>query len=153
MSTATPEQYEQLFEHIRNLHNNLRWLSDRLHQQHSLTSTTRSLLLTLHTHGPHTVPDMARDRFVSRQIIQTQINILLDQGLVESTRNPRHRRSPLMQLTDTGEKMAQAILATEASAIRNAQIPIDGETMAETLGTLHTLREALLEIKLDHLGY
>jgi DNA-binding MarR family transcriptional regulator len=50
------------------------------------------------------VPELARERPVSRQHIQTLVNALLAAGLVETRPNPEHRRSPLLSLSEEGRR-------------------------------------------------
>jgi len=64
--------------------------------------------------GGRAVPDLARERGVSRQHIQSVINELLGAGLVASVRNPSHRRSPLLALTDEGLRRLRSVEAREA---------------------------------------
>lgn len=60
------------------------------------------------------VPDLARERSVSRQHIQSVVNELLEAGLVVPVRNPSHRRSPLLELTDEGLRRLRIVEAREA---------------------------------------
>jgi DNA-binding MarR family transcriptional regulator len=53
--------------------------------------------------GPLTVPQIAQMRPTSRQRMQRLADELADEGLVEFTDNPRHRRSKLVRLTRKGE--------------------------------------------------
>ena len=63
---------------------------------------TFGVLRSLDAYGPTTVPDLARLRPVSRQRIQKLVDLLRARGFVETRPNPRHRRSPLIALTDAG---------------------------------------------------
>lgn len=62
------------------------------------------VLRTLVKEGPHTVPEMARTRTVSRQHCQTICNGLEAQGLVEFVDNPKHKRSKLVRVTKKGRE-------------------------------------------------
>jgi DNA-binding MarR family transcriptional regulator len=77
------------------------------------------VLRTLVKEGPHTVPEMARARPVSRQHCQTICNALEAQGLVEFIDNPRHKKSKLVRVTRKGrerfERMKRQFL--EAAAV------------------------------------
>jgi DNA-binding MarR family transcriptional regulator len=61
-----------------------------------------ALLRPLIETGPHTVPQLARRRNVSRQNIQVVISELLDRGDVELIENPAHKRSKLVRVTPQG---------------------------------------------------
>lgn len=54
------------------------------------------------TPPPATVPRIAQTMGITRQGAQKQINLLLAEGLVAATDNPRHRRSPAFVLTPQG---------------------------------------------------
>lgn len=73
-----------------------------------LTATDGSrwgMLHTLASAGPMTVPDIARMRPVSRQHIQALANEMAEEGLVEFTANPRHKRSKLVAATEKGRAL------------------------------------------------
>lgn len=67
------------------------------------------VLRTLVKEGPHTVPDMARTRPVSRQHCQTICNALEAQGLVEFIDNPKHKRSKLVRITKKGRERFESM--------------------------------------------
>lgn len=135
--------YQDLFEEIRRTHNLLRWLGDQIHQKDGQTSAKRSLLMSLHREGPSTVPDLARERLVSRQIIQTQINLLMEEGLVIRQANPRHKRSKQMILTKKGEKLVDKMLSREKELLGKAGDPISAKELGGTVENLHRLRSHL----------
>lgn len=142
---STYDQYQALFEEVRKLHNRLRWIGDQVHAGDGLTAATRSLMLSLYIAGPQTVPDMARERLVSRQIIQTQINLLLEACWVETTVNPRHKRSSLIQLTKKGTKLMEKALGKERHLVERAGTPLSNADIADTAAKLMAVREHLEE--------
>lgn len=100
---------------------------------------TWGFLRTLHEHGPRTVPQIARSRPVSRQLIQRIANELAEAGLVEFVDNPAHRRSKLVRLTAKGEAaFADLNSRVEETAERLAEGMDVGEvrTAARVLATL-----------------
>jgi DNA-binding MarR family transcriptional regulator len=52
--------------------------------------------------GTLTVPEIARSMGLTRQGIQKQVNLLIDDGLVSTRSNPAHERSQLVELTVAG---------------------------------------------------
>lgn len=138
--------YQELYEEVRRLHNRLRYVGDCLHEQDQVSTATRSLLFSLHREGPCTVPDLARERLVSRQIIQTQINLLLEQKLVESRDNPHHRRSRLLALTPKGREVVDGMLSREKALLEKAGSPLSSSQVKAASGTLRELREHLENI-------
>jgi DNA-binding MarR family transcriptional regulator len=94
--------------------------------------------------GPHTVPDIARARPISRQHCQTIVNHLAAKGLVEFLENPRHKRSPLVAMTKKGRKhfdevRAIFLRASGAYAHHFTAADIDAAT-----ATLRHAREVLV---------
>jgi DNA-binding MarR family transcriptional regulator len=68
-------------------------------------------LLSVVSAGDWTVP-MAADRLgTSRQAVQRLANDLVDDGLAAFANNPRHRRSPLLHLTEEGQRVLDVITA------------------------------------------
>ncbi len=69
-----------------------------------LPAAEHAVLDILHTAGPMTVPDIARERSTSRQNIQILVDKLEAVGRVESVPNPAHKRSDLVRLTSEGTR-------------------------------------------------
>lgn len=103
----------------------------------------RAVMEALAARGAQTVPDIARDRGVSRQHIQTIMNALQGDGLVAADENPAHKRSPLFDLTPEGRGLFDRVRANEGEPLRRlaAQLPDDGIALARA--TLARLNEAL----------
>jgi DNA-binding MarR family transcriptional regulator len=87
----------------------LKAVGDEMHAGIGVTASMRAVMSALAGERGRTVPDLARERGVSRQHIQSVINELLAAGLVATTRNPSHRRSPLLTLTDEGQRRLRTI--------------------------------------------
>jgi DNA-binding MarR family transcriptional regulator len=85
-----------------------------MHAEVGVTSSMRAVLSSLAAGGGRTVPDLARERGVSRQHIQAVINELRAAGLVAMAHNPSHRRSPRLALTDEGSRRLRIVEAREA---------------------------------------
>jgi DNA-binding MarR family transcriptional regulator len=88
-----------------------------MHADIGITASMRSVMSALSVGGGRTVPDLARERAVSRQHIQSVINDLLAAGLATGLRNPSHRRSPLLALTDEGLRRLRIVEAREAEQL------------------------------------
>jgi DNA-binding MarR family transcriptional regulator len=94
----------------------LRAAGDALHADLGITAGMRGVMTSLAA-GPRTVPDLARERLVSRQHIQTLVNALLAGGLASMRPNPQHRRSPLVGLTDEGRRRLKEMQEREAALL------------------------------------
>lgn len=119
MATNTKlEQMHVFANSVRRTYNSLRHTTDRIHADLGISAPKRTLLMDLYREGPNTVPALAASRYISRQIIQTQVNELKRAGLVEAKPNPEHQRSKLIALTQKGQKTVRAMIDAENAFIR-----------------------------------
>ena len=74
-----------------------------------------------------TVPGIARVLGQSRQAVQRLTDVMVEDGLVEYRPNPKHKRSVLVTLTDTGKDAYNALREVQDPwAIQNTEdIPIE----------------------------
>lgn len=107
------EQFHDFTNSIRRVYNRLRSVSDQLHADCGISAAKRTLMMDLRRGGEQTVPALAASRFISRQIIQTQVNELKKAGLVELATNPEHKRSWLVRLTSDGEAFLDSLIEVE----------------------------------------
>ncbi|MDR1077015.1 MAG: MarR family transcriptional regulator [Xanthomonadaceae bacterium] len=89
---------------------------------------------------PLTAPQIGEAMGVSRQGVQKQLNRMLEEGLFEVLKNPRHERSPLYMLTRNGREAYDRVTAlhrrwTDALAEHITRTGIDG--MRDALDTLY----------------
>jgi DNA-binding MarR family transcriptional regulator len=99
---------------IPRLYSLLKALRDEMHADVGVSAGMRGVMTSLSAEDGHTVPELAREQGVSRQHIQSVINELLKAGLVDSLRNPSHRRSTLFVLADEGKRRLRVIAEREA---------------------------------------
>lgn len=85
-----------------------------MHAEIGISASVRAVMSALAAEDGRTVPQLARERAVSRQHIQSVVNEMLAAGLVEATRNPAHRRSPRFVLTQEGRRRLRVIGEREA---------------------------------------
>jgi DNA-binding MarR family transcriptional regulator len=110
----------------------LQW-GDALVGPLGLTSARWQMLGAIALAGrPLTAPQVGDAMGVSRQGAQKQLNLLMEQGLVESHANPAHRRSPLHGLTPHGRRLylrAQALWTARAAELA-AYVSVPGARAA-----------------------
>lgn len=123
----------------------LQGLGRELGAVNASNGSTWGVLNTLITHGPATVPDIARMRPVSRQHIQMLANELVAAGLAEFKHNPRHRRSKLLAITELGREAYQQQTGALTSAARDMVGDLSEEELAIAARVIGTLRERLEE--------
>jgi DNA-binding MarR family transcriptional regulator len=137
---------EHLIDEIRLTFHSLSALATRVND-HDLDASGRAVLEFLSIHGPTTVPDIARQRGVSRQHIQTIVNELSEHGFTTLQPNPAHRRSHRIALTAAGTAVIDAVVERERSLLTpfsNCQNPA---TIAATATTIANLRTFLNQIQ------
>lgn len=103
---ASPEAMTSLILRIFRANGALLAAGDRLVADLGLTSARWQLLGAISDQGaPATVAQLARTIGVTRQAIQRIANDLAAEDVIVFRANPRHKRAPLLALTDGGEAL------------------------------------------------
>ena len=145
---------ETLADEVRIQYHALIRLAGALHRAPKVTAPMRAVLEFLQAQGPTPVPRIARFRGVSRQHIQTIVNELLDEGLVELRDeglvelrdNPAHRRSCLVALTDAGDATIAGIRDTERTVLGDAFFDVDTAAVRAATETLRAVRRRIDDV-------
>jgi len=137
---GTPEMDAVIGETVALFHR-LKDASQQLQGQGELSSGRWGLLRELHRSGPQTVPQMARSRPVSRQYIQTLVDGLAEQRLVEFLENPAHKRSPLVQLTTRGLALLEEMNQRAIKVFKRLPMSIPEEDLRRTASVLRVVRQ------------
>jgi len=85
-----------------------------------------------------TVPRIAERMDVSRQFVQRVCDNLVWEGILYYKCNPRHRRSHIVEVTDSGRKKIAEVSRNEAAIIARF---LPGLDMTTILGATKILRE------------
>ncbi len=128
---------------IRRLFRAMAELADDYLKDADLTAADRAVLEFLYPDGALSVPDIARRYQVTRQHIQVTANGLIEAGLLTTATNPRHKRSPLLRLSDAGREAFAAIRERESQLLEAWFADIQIADVATTKRTLETLLERL----------
>lgn len=104
-----------------------------------LTAADRAVMEFLYPDQSLTVPGIASRYQVSRQHVQVTVNRLLERGLLQSTDNPSHKRSPLIRLSDIGRSTFAEIRDNETRLLNELFSNIEIADIATTKRTLETL--------------
>jgi DNA-binding MarR family transcriptional regulator len=139
MSPSPQAALYQVIWHTRRLFQRLASTADALHADLELSAGQRALLEFLEGREPQTVPEIARERAVSRQHIQVLVNQLAVRGLVRTRENPRHRRSALVERTKAGQALFEAVRGREAGGLAAMAAAFDPEDLESTARTLAAL--------------
>jgi DNA-binding MarR family transcriptional regulator len=137
---------ETLADEVRLHYHALVRLAGALHGALKVSAPMRAVLEFLQTQGPTPVPRIARSRGVSRQHIQTIVNELLDEGLVELRDNPAHRRSCLVALTAIGDATIAGIRDTERTVLGDAFSDLDTAHVRAATQTLRAVRRRIADV-------
>jgi len=132
-----------LFDEVRGLSLTLKQWGDALHEGSGLAASTRGVLDALLLGGAATVPRIARERGASRQHVQQLVDALLERDLVQRKRNPNHKRSSLIALTDKGRALVENMRAEERDAIGRMQAGVSDRAVEEAVLVLAAWRTAL----------
>lgn len=116
---------------------------------HGLSVGVRAVLNLLREHGPMTVPQMGRSQALSRQFVQRMVNEAAARHLVETARNPAHKRSSLIQLTDEGGVAINSLIAHERAVLRQVGGDLTDADIDACLRVLRRLLEFLSDVDVD----
>lgn len=121
----------------------LRRVADGLHDDLAINASKRAILEDLSVTGPRTVPQIAAAKDVSRQHVQKIVDALINQECAVFVANPEHRRSPFVELTDTGRKIFAEIRKREAKLLGRLSEAMDPRSVKAATTTLHQLLASL----------
>lgn len=142
---------ERAFEHLvgetRALFQRLKLVAEQVHGQGEASAVRRGLLQSLARLGPQTVPALARMRGVSRQHLQTVVNGLVEERLVEIVPNPAHRRSGLVALVARGRSYVRAMEEREAAILARFPLGVSERELRDAAGVLARVRSAFESVE------
>lgn len=143
MTTNLSFSLERLVDETVALFHRLRAAAEAIHGEGELSAARRGVLRGLARGGPQTVPQMATARPVSRQHIQTIVDALAADGLVETVANPAHKRSVLVRLTPAGRAAVRDIAVREAAFLRSLDLDLPAADVDRAARVLRALRSRL----------
>lgn len=111
MDSAKAEKLSAIALAVFRLNGQLIDWGNHFSQPHGLTSARWQVLGAI-SKAPHppSIPQIAVTMGITRQGALKQINLLVDEGLVQSMPNPTHKRSPLYSLTSKGRTAYEALI-------------------------------------------
>ena len=114
-------------------------MSEDLLDGTGINTSQRALLEFLYQQQPQTVPQIAREKSVSRQHIQSVANELLSLDLISSSRNPDHKRSRYLRLTTKGKSLYKSIRKKETVLVQQMETVFWQEDLETTSATLRSI--------------
>ncbi|QQE12880.1 MarR family transcriptional regulator [Planctomycetota bacterium] len=121
----------------------LRSVGEQLHGNTGITPAMRLIMRTIDEMGAMTVPQIAREKPVSRQVVQKQVKSLLDKGYVEQKPNPAHNTSQLIDLTELGREELKEMNRREMTIFKHVETAIDVPNMLASVQTIEAIERHL----------
>lgn len=115
---------------------------DRLSKPVGLTSSRWQVLGALEGQS-QTVAQIARKMGLARQNVQRLANVLEQEGIVEYSPNPDHRRAKLVSLTDRGRKAVKELTRRQESWANEIASRMSVSKINVALEVLRELRSGL----------
>ncbi len=128
---------------IRRLFRSMAREADHYLEAIGISAADRAVMEFLYPDRELSVPEIAARYDVSRQHVQVTANRLLDKGLVNSMSNPRHKRSVLLHLSDTGRAVFAGIRHNEDELLERLFDDIDRQDLDAARQTLRTILSKL----------
>ena len=116
----------------------------RLAEREGLTAARWQVLGAVALAGrPLTVPQIARQMGLTRQAVQATVHQLRRDELADTSDNPDHRRSPLIDLTELGRRKYAALDRQQTAWINDLSAGLKIPDLAATARLLHDLSDRL----------
>lgn len=126
---------------IRRLFRTMASSADRYLQEFDITAADRAVMEFLYPDKQLSVPQIASRYSVSRQHVQVTVNHLQERELLQTSVNPRHKRSSLIELTDTGRHIFTKIRCKDDELLRQIFVEIPETDVLITRATLRSLMD------------
>jgi len=124
---------------VRRLFRAMAGSADHYLRSLGISAADRAVMEFLHSDKQLSVPQIADRYSVSRQHVQVTVNQLLESKLLQSRINPRHKRSPLISLTEKGRGLYSQIQEKDAEILQQVFAEITDEDVQVTRATLKSL--------------
>ena len=112
----------------------------KVHKNDELSDPKRQVLMTVHRHGPQTVPQIARKKKFSRQHILNLVNEFVADGYIDLVKNPDHKTSKLIQLTAKGLQAIEKMNEFETEIFSRLEINVSIEEMNQAKDTMNKIQ-------------
>jgi len=108
-----------------------------------LTVRMRAVLEILLEQGDLSVPDIAARLEIQRQYVQVMVNETLASDLTHQRPNPRHKRSPLIRLTEPGRALIEDVMAREMALMEEIGADLSEADIAAALAVVERVTDRL----------
>jgi DNA-binding MarR family transcriptional regulator len=123
---------------------------DRLTQELGLSTARWQILgaIALAEH-PLTVAHIARSMGLQRQSVQRTVDVLIRDGLLETTENPNHQRARLVLFTRQGKQVYSRAIAIQIRWANELVAGVPAKEIIDAVATVRTLRARVERMKHD----
>ena len=121
----------------------MRAWADAVAGAHGQTHARWQVLAALQGQRELTVPQVARRLGLTRQSVQRVIDQLFAEGHVTWSRNPDHKTSPLLRLSDSGQDLARLLEDSAQGATRELLRHIEASELTQLTRLLDRLAQAI----------
>ena len=90
-----------------------------------LTVRMRAVLEVIARYGSLSVPEIANHLHINRQYVQVMVNETIAQGFTQKMPNPRHQKSVLIALTETGDQLIGRVMSLEQNIVSDLAVDFD----------------------------
>ena len=129
------------FENVIDLAHRMKAVATRVHEEEGFHAGTRAVLRMIDGMGPMTVPQLAKEKSVTRQFIQKLVNPLTEEGFLEARENPNHKRSPLIALTEEGQKRIDWINRTDKKVLSGIEFSTSTEEIHQATNVIARMND------------
>ena len=140
---AKPSLISELLLEVLRLSGQVSVAGDGLFADLRLSTARWQVVEAIAAAGGATVSDLARTLGVSRQAVQRIVNDMRADGLVWTSANPNHRRSPLIQLTGNGARARELAAERQKAWAEALGADLPGAKVARMTERLRRLRRRL----------
>lgn len=142
--TQKGSKLTEVFLEVFKLNGLLVTTGDQLIKDQGVTSARWKVLGALsYNESAMTVPDIARAMGQTRQAIQRLVNEMMDDKLLETLDNPKHRRAKLVRLTDKGQETFRKVMEKQIPWVNAMAQEIKEEDLNSVAATLKLLNDYL----------
>ena len=141
--SADPKTLKTVIDTVRRCFWLLAEISDKSVADIGLTASTRAILEHLLECGSQTVPQIASEKNIRRQSVQALVDRLLPLGFVNSSPNPAHRKSNVIELTPEGRAVFEQVRQRELLLLQELGEGLDQSEMQKIAEGLNAFKHQL----------
>ena len=138
------EVFTDLIFELFRMHGQLLAAGERLTVGHAIT-VARWQVLGAVQDQELTVPQIARNMGLQRQTVQRTVDLLTEEGFVELTTNPHHRRAKLVTITTAGQNVLAQVRVRQTVWANRIAANLPLQSIRTALSLVRQLRVALEE--------